>query len=81
MKFIELHLGSHRIVHGFDSDQKEIIEEVVVPSYSVKLVAIKRIKSISEKYILIDYLEGRWVYWEYEEDYELVKKQIKELTN
>lgn len=72
-KFIELKLGSHLVVHGFDKDNKEITENVEVEGFSRKIVAVSRIKSVSEKYILIDYLKGRWVYWEYDGDFESIK--------
>ncbi|MFY7672642.1 hypothetical protein ACOSP6_16290 [Tenacibaculum sp. MEBiC06402] len=75
-KFIELKLGSHQIVHGFDNDNNEIIEEVTFNQFSKKLVNLSRIKSVSEKYILTDYAHGRWIYWEYEGDFETIKKQV-----
>ncbi|ETN95028.1 hypothetical protein [Zhouia amylolytica] len=75
-RFIELSLGSHIIVHGYDQLNKEITENVETEVFSKKLVAISRIKSVSEKYILTDYLGGRWIYWEYEEDFEEVKKLL-----
>ena len=74
-KFIELTLGNHMISHGYDDNNKEILEEVTL-AFSKKLVAIDRIKSVSEKYILMDYLDGRWVYWEYEGDYKSIKKKL-----
>ena len=73
-KFIELTLGSHIISHGYDIMNKEITEEVKVEGFSKKIVAISRIKSVSEKFILTDYIEGRLIYWEYQEDYEFLKK-------
>ena len=48
MKFIELTLKNHTIVHGFDARNKEITEEVEVPQGSKKLVAVDRILSVSE---------------------------------
>ncbi len=74
-KFIELTLGNHLISHGYNKNNQEITEEFEIP-FSKKLVAVSRIKSVSETYILIDYLGGRWVYWEYEEDYENIKKLL-----
>lgn len=74
MKFIELTLGSHIIAHGYDNDNKEITENISVDGFSKKIVAVSRIKSVSEKYILTDYLDGRWIYWEYEEAFEDLKK-------
>lgn len=75
-EFIELTLGSHVISHGYNSDNKEITETVNVDGFSKKMVAISRIKSISEKYILTDYIDGRWIYWEYKEGFEDIKKLL-----
>ncbi|WP_299443032.1 hypothetical protein [uncultured Aquimarina sp.] len=76
MKFIELTLKNHTIVHGFDARNQEIIEEVTVASPSKKLVAVDRILSVSQKFILIKYAYDRVIYWEYLEEYESVKKMI-----
>ncbi len=75
-QFVELNLGSHIIIHGFDMVNKEITEKVNVSEFSKKIVAVSRIKSISEKYILTDYLDGRWIYWEYEESYDELKNKL-----
>lgn len=73
-KFIELTLGNHIIVHGYDKDNKEIVEEVKTENFSKKMVAISRIKSVSAKFILTDYTDGRWIYWEYKESFKSIKK-------
>tara|TARA_R110002050_G_scaffold179118_3_gene312375 strand:- start:8657 stop:8899 length:243 start_codon:yes stop_codon:yes gene_type:complete len=78
-KFIELSLGSFMISHGYDENNKEIEAHIAVQGFAKKLVAVDRIKSLSEKYILTDYLEGRWIYWEYEEAYEEVKAKLVDL--
>jgi len=75
-KFIELSLGSHIISHGYEINNKEITEDVSVEGFSKKVIAISRIKSLSETYILTDYIDGRWIYWEFEEAYETVKKKL-----
>ena len=75
-KFIELSLGSYIISHGYDSKNKEVLEHVHADKFAKKIVAVSRIKSISEKYILTDYVDGRWIYWEYEEDLEDIKKML-----
>ncbi|WP_276165616.1 hypothetical protein [Zobellia alginiliquefaciens] len=77
-KFIEVGMGSFMISHGYDQKNNEIEERVVVDGFSKKLVAVNRIKSVSEKYILTDYLDGRWIYWEYEESYEEVKQMLSD---
>ncbi|GAL61404.1 hypothetical protein [Algibacter lectus] len=76
MAFIEVTLGSHMISHGYDTDNKEVLEHVVVDGFSKKVVAVSRIKSLSEKYILTDYLDGRWIYWEYAETFDEVKNKL-----
>lgn len=75
-KFIELNLRNHIISHGYDENNKEITEEVIAEVFSPKTIAVSRIKSLSDTYILTDYAEGRWIYWEYEESYESVKNQL-----
>ncbi|MGB5419887.1 hypothetical protein [Algibacter sp.] len=77
MKFIELTLGSYMISHGYDKKNVEVLQHVHSDMFSKKLVAISRIKSVSEKYILTDYVDGRWIYWEYEEDFEDVKSTLE----
>ncbi|MCL7753837.1 hypothetical protein [Polaribacter sp. Z022] len=76
MEFIELHLGSYIISHGYGKSNNEIITHVPAKNFGKKLIAVSRIKSLSEKYILTDYADGRWIYWEYKEDYEDVKKLL-----
>jgi len=73
-KFIELTLGSYIISHGYNSKNKEVMEHIPSDTFSKKIVPISRIKSVSEKYILTDYVDGRWIYWEYQEDYDYLKK-------
>jgi len=75
--FIEIVVGNHQILHGFDTDNKEIIEEVVVEKAAKKLVAIERIQSVSEKFILTTYAFGRLVYWEYEGSYEEILEKLR----
>ncbi|MCL7764832.1 hypothetical protein MPF19_15515 [Polaribacter sp. Z014] len=76
MEFIELHLGNYVISHGYDKNNKEIMTQVTAEKFGKKLIAVSRIKSLSEKYVLTDYVDGRYIYWEYKEDYEDVKKQL-----
>lgn len=54
-KFIELKVRSHIISHGYDENNKEITEEVIAERFSPKAIAISRIKSLSDKYVLTDY--------------------------
>lgn len=75
-KYIEVSLGSYRVSHGYDENNNEIFQSFQEEGFAKKLVAVTRIKWVSEKYILTDYLDGRWVYWEYEEDYAFVKQML-----
>lgn len=76
--FIEITVQNHIILHGFDEQNKEIIEGVKVDKPSKKLVAVNRILSVSDKYILTNYAFNRLVYWEYHEPYEGIRKRISE---
>ena len=66
-------------MHGYDSNNKEIEETVAADGYNDKLVAIERIQSISEKYILTTYAGGRLIYWEYEGGLKKLSPLLKKL--
>lgn len=74
--FIEIFVKNHLISHGFDENNKEIIEEVAVEKPIKKFISIDRIQSVSEKYILTTYGHGRLIYWEYEGSYEELREKI-----
>jgi hypothetical protein len=52
MKYIELQVRTAIVVHGYDSDNKEIEELVSEPDYVRKVISIDRILSISEQYVM-----------------------------
>ena len=79
-KFIEITVQNHLVSHGFDEQNKEIVEEVIVEKPSKKLIRVDRIQSVSEKYILTSYGYGRLVYWEYEGSYEEMKALLEEVN-
>jgi len=66
VKFIRLRLGTHKVLHGYDAQNREIMEEVTVDGFSERIVALDRIQTISDKYVLVKHAGGRWIYWEYE---------------
>ena len=74
--FIEIEVQNHLILHGFDDDNQEIIEEVIQEKPMKKLIRVDRIQSISEKYILTTYGFDRLVYWEYEGTYDSMKDKL-----
>lgn len=63
--FIELDVRTAIIVHGYDSKNSIIEEEIDEMKYMKKIVAVNRIQSISENYILVSSSHGRIMYWEY----------------
>lgn len=69
-------MGSHEILHSFDHDDKEVIQRIEADRFSKKIIAVERILSISEKFILTSYAFDRIIYWEYEEDYDALKKML-----
>ena len=75
-RFIKLKLGSHQIVHGFDENNREIVEDVKTEGFTNKLVNIDRIKSVSENFVLTDYAHGRWIYWEYKGDLDKIIQEL-----
>ncbi|MEE9362994.1 MAG: hypothetical protein V3U92_10395 [Cellulophaga sp.] len=75
-KYIEISLGSYTMSHGYDINNKEIKEEVSIAEFSRKVIAMDRIKSLSDTYILTDYVDGRWIYWEYKESYEAMRDML-----
>ena len=75
-KFIEVNLRNHIVSHGYDENNNEITVKVIADNFTPKTIAVNRIKSLSETYILTDYSDGRWIYWEYKESYESIKNQL-----
>ncbi len=78
MAFIEVTVQNHQILHGFDQDNKEIIEEVIVDQATKKLINVDRILSVSPKFILTSYACNRIIYWEYHEDYDQVRNMLND---
>lgn len=76
MSYIELHVRTAMIVHGFDDENREIVEEVQETEYVRKIIALERIQSISEQYLLVTSSHGRVMYWEYEETLDDVKSKL-----
>lgn len=71
--FIELEVKTAIIVHGFDNNNHEIIENIIENEFTKKLISLDRIKSISEKYVLVTSAFGRQMYWEYNCSFEELK--------
>ena len=65
MRYIELKVRTAQVVHGFDKHNQEIIEQVNEEQFVTKLIALDRILSVSEQYVLVTGSHGRVMYWEY----------------
>ena len=77
MKFIELEVRTAIIVHGFDDKNQEIEEVINETEFVKKLIAIGRIQSISEQYVLVTGSHGRVMYWEYNCEMVALKGKLK----
>jgi len=76
MSFISLKVRAAFIMHGYDEQNREVIEQVSDPDFVEKLVRIERIQSISEKYVLVTASDGRLAYWEYDEEFADLKARL-----
>ncbi len=75
--FIKVKMRNHVIQHGFDQNNKEIEEKVENQEWAEKIIPISRIKSVTEKALLMDYAHGRWIYWEYEGGLASIEMKLK----
>lgn len=66
MKFISLVVRPAITFHGYTPDNQEIIEEFSDQPFAEKLIAVDRIQSVTEQYILVTSSHDRVMYWEYE---------------
>ena len=66
MGFISLRVRNGLTVHGYADDNSEIVEEHQDQELVEKLVAVGRIQSATEKYLLVTSSHGRVMYWEYD---------------
>ncbi len=64
--YIALRVRTAMVVHGFTADNQEIVENPAEDAFVRKLIAVDRIQSATEKYLLVTSSHGRVMYWEYE---------------
>lgn len=79
MKFISLRVRSCLVVHGYTPDNREVVERVERAedeAFAEKLIAIERIQSVSEQYVLVTGSHGRLMYWEYEGGIDAVRQRL-----
>ena len=74
--FIEIEVKPSIIVHGYDNENKEIEESFEETGFMKKILAINRIQSISEDYILVTSSHDRVMYWKYKGTMEELKQRL-----
>lgn len=74
--FISLKVRPAMILHGFDEQHHEIVETCPAQDFAEKLIAISRIQSVTEDYLLVTSSHGRMMYWEYEGDLAGVTRRL-----
>jgi hypothetical protein len=77
MQFIELSVKTATIIHEYDHMNHEVSENINEPEFTTKLIAISRILSISEQYLLVTGSHGRVMYWEYDMDFVTLKQKLQ----
>ena len=75
--FLKVTVTGHRVLHGFDAQNQEILIEAPREEPMVKLLAIDKIKWMSEQYIAMDYAFGRVIWWEHAEGLEHVTERLR----
>ncbi len=76
MKFIALRVRNAVLMHGYTPDNQEIVEEFKDEAFVDKLIAVDRIQSLTEKYVLVTSSHGRVMYWEYEGSLASVRERL-----
>lgn len=77
MKFIALRVRTAIVMHGYTEENHEIVEQFDDQPFVEKLIAVERIQSVSEQYLLVTSSHGRVMYWEYEGDLAAVKARLQ----
>jgi hypothetical protein len=66
MKYIAVRVRTALPMHGYTADNEEIVDEIAGERFVDKLLAVDRIQSATEKYLLVTSSHGRVMYWECE---------------
>jgi hypothetical protein len=64
------------MVHGFDPQNREILEVEEGSEWIDKIIATSRIQSVTEKYVRMSYSHDRIIYWEYKGGLALMEKAL-----
>ncbi|MDO4230939.1 MAG: hypothetical protein Q4D19_02280 [Lautropia sp.] len=74
--YILLSVRNALTVHGYDEQNREIIEQHEPADFMPKLINTTRIQSVSEQYLLVTGAFGRMMYWEYQGSLDDVRRQL-----
>lgn len=74
--FISLRVRNALVLHGYTADNNEIMQEFTDEPFVEKLIAVSRIQSATEKYLLVTSSHGRVLYWEYEGGLSALKERF-----
>lgn len=77
MKYIELNVKLKKVLHGYDEDNWEKIENVKNSDFNKRMIAIESIRAFDENHLLIKSAFGRLEYWVYQELYDDIRTQLK----
>lgn len=78
--FIEIEVTQAIAWHGYDAENRPLMDAQDPGAPVRKLVAIERIQSVSEEHVLIASGFGRYAYWAYTGGYEALKTRLLEAT-
>nr|WP_176605273.1 MULTISPECIES: hypothetical protein [Pseudomonas aeruginosa group] len=78
VSFIRLKVRAAFMVHGYDADNREIVEQIGEERFVEKLLRVERIQSVSEKYLLVSASHGRVAYWEYEGGLAALRRRLEQ---
>jgi len=76
MKFISIRIRTAIVMHGYTDEHKEVVETFNDEPFMEKLLAVERIQSVTEQYILVSSSHGRVMYWEYEGGLSSIKARL-----
>ncbi len=74
--YISLRVRPTRVIHGYDSENKPVTEDLEGNPVVEKLIALDRILSFTDKEVFITVPHGRVQVWAYEDSLDSVKTRL-----
>lgn len=79
MKFLDVEVRTASVFHAYDSNNQPVSETLSEDRFVRKLLAIDRIRSISDDYLLVNGADGREMYWEYKGSIDELKVKLQNM--